>query len=124
MVVTLSTVGYGEITPSTTAGEVVVVIAIIFFVVWFAANVGQVAEWVTAMTQPRPIVPPRNTRIRIVLLGCSSQALLDQFLKDLSLKRRAASLEVIVLGKVDGEVVPPDDLPVFVIVEEDIQACL
>ncbi|KAK4323878.1 hypothetical protein Pmani_005460 [Petrolisthes manimaculis] len=123
-VVTLSTVGYGEITPSTTAGEVVVVIAIIFFVVWFAGTVGVISEWVGTVMQPLPIVPLRNARHRIVLLGCTSQALLEQILNDINYKRRASLLEVIVLGKVDGELVPPDDLPVFVVMEEDFITCL
>ncbi|KAK3853697.1 hypothetical protein Pcinc_039775 [Petrolisthes cinctipes] len=123
-VVTLSTVGYGEITPSTTAGEVVVVIAIIFFVVWFAGTVGVVSEWVGTVMQPRPIVPLRNARHRIVLLGCTSQALLEQILKDINLKKRASLLEIIILGKVDGELMPPADLPVFVVMEEDFTSCL
>lgn len=66
-VVTVSTVGYGEITPSTNAGKVVATIAVVASVVWYVAVVGRMSVALKEYVREARYPPPESSRPRIIV---------------------------------------------------------
>ncbi|XP_045126728.1 uncharacterized protein LOC123513558 [Portunus trituberculatus] len=122
-VVTVSTVGYGEITPSTNAGKVVATIAVVAGVVWYAAVAGRMSVALKEYIREARYPPPASSRPRIIVLSETDPKHLSCLLKAVE-KDNDKDVEVIVLTS--AELVPcylqlTGLLPIKVISSTDLQ---
>ncbi|XP_063848990.1 uncharacterized protein LOC135093561 [Scylla paramamosain] len=95
-VVTVSTVGYGEITPSTSAGKVVATIAVVAGVVWYVAVAGRMSVAMKEYFREARYPPPESSRPRIIVLSESDPKNLTRLLRAVS-RDNGSDVEVIVL---------------------------
>ena len=102
-VVTLSTVGYGEITPSTNAGKILASVVMFLGVIWYYMVVSKMNDVVKKYFQEGRYPPPESSHPRVIVLGESDPNNLTRLLTAVKLDDDN-DLEVILL--VPGEVTP------------------
>lgn len=100
LVVTLSTVGYGEITPSTNTGRAAATVIVVVGVLWFVHVSADLGVWVGQYFREARLPPQESRHPRIVVLGESDPNNLARLLKAVKL-HNDNNLEVILL--VPGE---------------------
>lgn len=96
LVVTVSTVGYGEITPSTNTGRAAATLIVVFGVLWFVHTSRHLGEWVGVYFREARYPPPESSHPRIVVLGESDPNNLARLLKAVKI-HESNKLDVIIL---------------------------
>lgn len=122
-VVTLSTVGYGEITPSTNAGKVVATITVVAGVMWYAAVASRMGAAVKEYFREARYPPPESSRPRIIVLSETDPKNLFCLLRAVN-KDTDNDVEVIVLTSAElapGYLQSTGLLPIKVVSCSDLQ---
>ena len=93
---TMSTVGYGDMTPSTVASQAIVIIAIIGYINWFAANCQAIFYAVKGLVvDMRRRLPPLPRHRRMVVVGCLDTHKMQQLLDELSVQEETQVIVII-----------------------------
>ncbi|MPC54927.1 hypothetical protein E2C01_048856 [Portunus trituberculatus] len=82
--VTVSTVGYGDITPSTVASQIIVVVAIVVYINCYAGNCEELYHAMKGVIfGVTNHIPPLPRRRRVMVVGCFLQDTMQQLLDEL-----------------------------------------
>lgn len=100
-VVTLSTVGYGDISPSTPLGQLIVMIAIIVTIGYFATRFSNIKDWLVRIYASARFARKKLTpSVRVVVSGQLTPQNLGEFLADFLHEDRCNQhLDVVVVGE-------------------------
>ncbi|XP_071792490.1 calcium-activated potassium channel subunit alpha-1-like isoform X2 [Asterias amurensis] len=104
LVVTMSTVGYGEITPKTTCGTVFIVFFILGVLAIFASALPEIVEIVGQGSKYSGVYEPVKGKKHIVVCGHITYDSVSNFLKDfLHVDRDVVNVHIVLLDTADPD---------------------
>eukprot|EP00741_Cyanophora_paradoxa_P022875 tig00021522_g22095.t1 len=105
IIVTISTVGYGDITPITAAGRIFVTLMIVFAIFFIPVETGKVISVVSQTSAYSGSYKPSKSTTHVVVGGSASPTILRIFLRELCQQqiRGGRSLNIVVLRPVEPE---------------------